>query len=190
MAASVGISIVYEKLQTELAGLDCSWGFGAHELSKADSPPRIVWVVKSVGASGRAAPANGGAHPAVQGDRYQNELHLWGATFEDAERMRHAVATALQKLLKGNWTDDGAEFSPLPGGSGTVLGWKCVFSASAYLVMPKTVYPATSSPPAQGTYAAPSARVTDKAYPPATAVETDYDTTGAAHDGELQAGET
>lgn len=190
MSATVGISTVYEAVQAALVGLGATWELGDEEtLKKQSSPPRFVWVPQVVRRSTKTGPGGGGKTPKLQGDTYLNDIHVWGATLEDVERMRHALFTALHDVLFGNMSDEGTTFQARKGPEGQVSGWKAVCSIAVYLVMPRVVIAVSATPP-PGDYHHPKTDVTDQAIPATVFTETEIDTSGAtAGDDVLQGGE-
>jgi hypothetical protein len=90
-------------LQHGLVGQDSkiTFGFGARELDRAATPPRVVWRIVRAEHQGTPRP---GLNPRPLFERIvELEAHLWGESFEQTEAMLEDAARAMHRAAVGSF---------------------------------------------------------------------------------------
>ena len=152
---------------------------GRSHLSDLDDTPRYVWCRTMITPSNRKADAG-----SLQEDRYDNEVHCWGASYDDVDRMRQALVQAVRSAVGGrNYVEVRSTFSD---DATSERGFLLVVQLAIFKQMKRATI-ATTVPQVL----APSTTVTDTTATEVTIETVEFDTAGAASgDGLLQALET
>lgn len=174
----MGLKDTLDELAAKLSGVAPSV-FGKAAIAQAGKPPRIAWVRLGGAPSGRKA--FGGS---IVEYGFEVEVHLWGKTDEDLERMHQALIQALRIVLLGrNFKEGRASYKEdQPSTNGQVL----VVPVTIYLQVSRAELPDEGS--AVGD---PSTTVSDDVPGEVLLEDIELDPDGAvAGDGELQGGES
>lgn len=77
-----------------------SYGWTESELTAAASPPRFVFVPKSIEERASKSTRSTAGTTKIQGDRHVVSVHCWGADTVQCQRMRQALITAARTVSK------------------------------------------------------------------------------------------
>ena len=89
---------IYDEVSTALAVVAPTF-LGRRHLPQQDAPRRYVWVFASEESAGAAR--IGGNARSLHNDAWSVEVHCWGASFEEAYRLRQALVTVLRRHVQG-----------------------------------------------------------------------------------------